>query len=108
VAREGPGDPAALVPRGDRESLAAALAQECAATSTAEQILERQARARRWTWEACAQKAMAAYEAAPSQSVSAVPKRAHACLSEWRQCGVRESPAFCQLLIDRTEYAGRG
>jgi glycosyltransferase involved in cell wall biosynthesis len=66
VTREVLGDAARLVPRGDCESLAAALAQECAATSTAEEILERQARARRWTWEACAQKAMAAYEAALS------------------------------------------
>jgi glycosyltransferase involved in cell wall biosynthesis len=66
VTREVLGDAARLVPRGDCDSLAAALAQECAASSTDEQILQRRARARQWTWEACAQKAMAAYEAALS------------------------------------------
>ena len=58
------GDAALLVPRGDRDALAAALEQQCAGRSTPQQIEQRHARARRWTWEACAQKAMGAYEAA--------------------------------------------
>ena len=66
VTREVLGDAARLVPRGDCDSLAAALAKECDAASTVEQVLERRARARRWTWEGCAQKAMSAYEAALS------------------------------------------